>query len=458
MNKKIFRAVFIFLAVLPFLLKCEDLFRGEGVIFLPPPEYKGSGIYEKNNLLSLSPIDAKNFLVLWKYYREKEKGIVDKEKIKKEAIENKGIVKSINPYEILEANTYLSIINDKGKIIMSSSPKEAKVFSGKSFPLILEQSENCPYAVLSNGKIDCFGLSLEDKKSYSINFDLIESAKATFDGKIHTLWIFGKTFNKKFEFKEKTEYDFREPLKPVKLGKRFLLEKGKEEELPFGFNDLFNSISKIAKSPEGEKVKLDPSFINIKVFDDLEYSPGIFLLIEASEVKESRNISQFKGTTLFFRIYVDDYGIGKVQQLHFWISRDKVKEVYFDKEKSVLYIPEMAIDGKSKVFSLGKNGILYYIDFSAAFPDEKGEYETEKGFEVMRYFLYFPSDKETPEIYNFYDEVWPKIEEDLTEDESSAVPMFGLYARIDKNNFLFKGVCGKKKEKKDCFIIASIQK
>ncbi len=453
------RKIFLFFFLSPFFLKGENLFKGEGLIFLPLPSYKGSGVYENIEMVSIVSIDKKSFLVAWRGERFKKDLMVDEKEIEKEAYERGGIIKSKNPYKTLESFNFLTIMDKNGKITSTSNDLEMEEIYGSSTNLlVMDETNKCPYALLSSNKIICYDFNLTEKETFDIPIDYVGDLKVSFDGKFHTLWILGKSFNEKLKISSLEEYDNQKPKAPSKLGIKFIVEKEKFEDLPYNFNEIYNEISKVARDEEGNKVKINPALINLSVISDIQKYGSFWLWAEASEAKEPETIFKYEGTIHFFKIFVDAFGLGKVVQMPFWIKKANIKEEKIDKEKGILYLPPFVKnDKKTRAFLIGENSILYHFRSSVAFPDEKGEYDLSDR-PIISYFIFFPSERESPEFFDLYNEIWPQLEEDLERDEFTAIPMFGIYERMGKYDFLFRGGCVEKNVKKDCLIKATLQR
>ncbi len=453
------RKIFLFFFLYPFFLLGENLFKGEGVIILPLPSYKGSGVYENISMISIASIDKKSFLVAWMGERYKTDLMVDEKEIEKEAYEKGGIIKSKNPYKSLESFNFLTIMDKKGKINSISNDLEMKeIYGSSTHLLIMDETEKCPYGFLSSKKIICYDFNLTEKKSIEVPIDYVNDVKVSFDGKFHTLWIFGKSFNEKIKISSLEEYDNQKPKAPSKLGIKFILEKEKFEDLPFNFNEIYNEISRVARDEEGNKVNINPALINLSVISDTQKYGSFWIWAEAAEAKEPESIFKYEGKIHFFKILVNSYGLGKVIQMPFWIKKVNIKEEKIDKEKGVLYLPPFVKnDKKTGAFLIGENSILYHFRASVAFPDEKGKYDL-KDRPILSYFIFFPSEKESPEFFDFYNEIWPQLKEDLESDDFTAIPMFGIYGRMGKYDFLFKGGCKEKNVMKDCLIKAFLQR
>ncbi len=446
-----------------FSLISEDLFKVEGVIKMPPPYYKGKGIYENIGILSISPIDGKKRLASCTGIITKEDLMVDKGKIEKEAKENKGLIKSLKASEDLETSRFLAIMDKNGKIILAS--KEIKweempeiPYLRSAYPLVMDETEKCPYALFYSGKLKCFDYSLNYKKSIDIPIENIDDIKVTFDGEIHTLWIFGKVYEKGKKYESMFDYFKYKPEKPMKLGIRFILEKEEVQDLPFTFEELYNEIERIAKDYDGKRIKIDPSNIYIESISYMENKDEFCLWVQGSDIENIENVFQYSGTMSFFKVCINPFGIGKVSQLPFWIKRAKIEKEKIDFENSILYLPELIRKGKKKsAYSFGGKEILFYFREAVAFPDERGKYNT-SDMPILSYFVYFPSEKSKPEIYNFFEEIWPQMEKESEKSAFFAEPMFGIFSRIGKYDFLFKGACVEKEEKYSCFINAKFNK
>ncbi len=441
-------------------LKADNLFKGEGVINLPLPKYKGSMIYENSQVISIAAIDEKRLLVAWIGEREKIEGLIDEKEIEREAREKGGLIKS-KKGEILETFNFLTIMDKYGRILSTSEDFEYKPsFGYGSFPLIMDETDFCPYAFISSNKLICYDFNLSKKKDLEIKISSIDDVKVSFDGKYHTLWIFGFSFDKENKTNSLEEYYNKKLEIPKKIGVKYIVEKGKFEELPVSYDEIFNEISKIAIDEAGEKIKINPSLIRLSVLSDIDNSDIFYLWIEAVESEKPESIFKYEGRKVFFKAEITPNGLGKIVQLHFWIIKQSdIKEEKLDKEKKVLYLPPFAKnENTTKAYLVGKNSILYHLRTAVLSPNEKGEYDFKEGLEVVSYFIFFPSEKSEPEFYSFYDEIWPQIKEDLSSEDFSATPMFGLYGRFSKYDFLFKGSCKKKDEKNICLIRTSLQK
>ncbi len=409
--------IFCGILLMNFSLISEDLFKVEGFTKMPPPSYKGRGIYENIGILSIAPIDRKKWLASCTGIITKEEQMVDKGKIEKEAKENKGLIKFVKASEHLETSRFLAIIDKNGKIILTS--KEIKweempeiPYLHSAYPLVMDENEKCPYALLYSGELKCFDYSLNYKKSIGIPIENIDDVKVTFDGKIHTLWIFGKVYEKGKKYESMFDYFKYKPEKPMKLGIRFILEKEEVQDLPFTFEELYNEIERIAKDYDGKRIKIDPSSIYIESISDTENKDDFCLWVQGSDIENIENVFQYSGTMNFFKVCINSFGIGKVSQLPLWIKRAKFEKEKIDFENSILYLPALIKKGKKKsAYSFGGKEILFYFREAVAFPDESGKYNT-SDMSILSYFVYFSSEKSKPEIYNFFEEVWPQMEKD----------------------------------------------
>jgi len=445
----------------------ENIVDFNGIFSLSGSSYS-PGYVESSSIRSIKKISENKLLIYYLKKIERDNVILDKEKIKKEANENKGVVKLDKNFETQFLN-YIAITDKNGKILL-----ENEVDYGGSYlkrdvnpsVLVMDETDKCPYAFIDTNKkeIICYDLSLRKIKNYKISIDEINDYYLTFDGKNHIINFFGKMYNESVDIKNDNDYYFEKPRGFGKIGKRFIIEKEKEEDLTFTLNDLYNEISRIARDEEGKKVRIDKRFIDIKVIDDFEENMSFNILVMASEVKDPKFRYQYTGKIYFFIFELQNYGLGKATQLPFYIFQEQRKQEKVDKEKGIIYLPERVenIVKQSKFFSIGNKDLLIYLRPNVSFPNKEGDYNIDEGFDILQYLIYFSSFKDIPKIYDLYEEIVPSLKEQAEERENLIIlPTFGVLERISKDEILFRSGCMDPKDKEnkwDCIVKATFNR
>jgi len=428
----------------------DNIFEFKDIFLISPPKSL-VGYSEDIFLNKIVPINNQRYLMVYKISRMRN-NIVNDEELKKEAYKNKGVVKQETEIQIQEDH-YIGIIDKNGKILIDKeiSPQDdfSRIFKGNDL-LVMDETDKCPYAYLDYAKkeIICFDLNLGEKKRYKIEMDDIKDFRYYFDGKNHNIYFIGKNYNEKLE--KDGDFLMQKPRDFKTSCKKFILEKEKWEVVPFSLEDLNNQISKIARNPEGEKIKLDKRFIDFKVLNEYDRSNGFNLIVLASDVKESKSIFLYKGNIYFFKAYLDDYGLRKVIQLPFYITQDLINKIKIDKEKSVIYLPEYVLElcDSSEFFTFNGKDILFYLLAHVNFPDNEGKYNYEEGGDIFQYFVYFASEKDSPKIFDLYNDIIPILKKGAKEEGYYIAPMLGvLRDRLEKDEILFKSVCIDEKNK-----------
>lgn len=454
--------IFILIILISIIIFSNELFDYDDFLIISSSKAIPGSI-EKIYPVSLKPISQNQTLIFLKKAKIKDNLILNEKEISK-AIKENQIVKPEKDFDYSE-EYLISIIDKRGKIILENETEfefDIKKGRGSAQVLVMDETDACPYAYVDkNSKIlYCYDLSLNEKKKYEIPLHELNDLKVTFNGKVHIIYFFGREYLSKLSNEQKKDFRNQGPMEYKKVGCKFTVEKEKWDVLPFTLEDLYNSISKIVRNENGDKVIIDKRFIDIKVIDDLKNCDGFDVLIIASEVKDAKKRFEFSGNTYFFKAYIDNLGLGSISQLKFFIHHEKRDEIKEDKEKGILYFPEAmeGIKDYMKLFKIAENDLLMYLSTRVALLNAIEE-QLSDSYDIYRYFIYFSDPKVMPYIYS-YEDISSQLEEKAKNSDFKIIPIFGLRDRIEKYNFLFDSICVDKRDKQKnfpCLLKATFQ-
>ncbi len=320
-------------------------------------------------ILRLTRAGEKRYLALVEYSRWRLDRWADKDRMARER-EQEGVVTA--KMEVREGGLTLAILTDRGKITQQAAvrPEAQDSLSpypgSHSLPLLMEQSERCPYAILHpfSSSLLCYDYQLAFKEKHDIPLHEIGTPRVTFDGVAHTLWIFGKRYAQRPEVRSFEDAYRMVPQGAEAYGVRFRVQDASWEPLPIDGALLLPELERLARSPGGGRVRLAPASVQITPFRDMDEAGEFGVLIEAVASERFQSPVAFAGTRHFFRSRLSAEGLGTIEQLPFWIvqeERDDVR-IHEDGGTTVVHLSGFAKIQDLQVFVLAERRFGVVLD------------------------------------------------------------------------------------------------
>ncbi len=381
----------------------------------------------------------------------------------------------------------LTIVNDRGTILhQAPTPAEAVVKHpanvGREIPLVMDRTNDCPYALLDpgSGVLWCYDHQLASTGKHEIPLEEIDYPRVTFDGERYTLWLFGSRFargagvtpregghdgstggsagigeeGKVPDFVSR----FDVPRVPAEaLGVRYDVTGDSWEPLPLDAGELAAELGRIARGPDGERLRVQPASIQVTPFRDLDTDEGFGVLIQGVAADDYGNRALFSGTRLFFRSVMDRQGLGKITQLPLWLVQEDRRDVVLDEDTGVFRFPSFTRVLDLQPFGLGKNDLALAFLWFVKVPGEDGSYgRGGRGGQVMVLF----SGAGPPRILDLSPEVLSEKARDaaFSMDELEILPV-RLVDRIGPREFAFRALCDSRRnpgERRSCIAVMEL--
>ena len=355
--------------------------------------------------------------------------------------------------ETLEDEMIPAIVGRSGRILITSDRNIDTRYTPSlgSWPGLyeMEDQKECPYLMLDSAgrKIYCLGYNLGSRLSFDIPLDEVVNGVLGRDKTGSILWVFGSDLEEKPTETPAKDISLDAPmLKSRAIGKIFNFKKGKWTAIQVGSQELLENANRVARTPDGEKVELTLDHMSWLALQGSGFEDRVELLLEAFEKGgdlEKRYI--VSGRKHFFKITITKDMVLKAVALRFWMEFGDVSDMAMDEKAGTMKFPRVFMPDREFAFSKKNGGILYYFLAGIQKPNEKMEYPRSKEYEIVKYFVSFPtvnSDAEYLDEYAIRDEV---SKQSKSSGGDSKFMMRGLIGKSGDNEYLFDGRCVDKK-------------
>jgi len=346
-----------------------------------------SGRHEAWNVLRVAPVGAKRFLVLLEHERYRVSPWAHPDRATGEDDGSRVPVRSVT-FENDQERLVLALVRKDGRVLaLGDEPRAAEprpVFAAgaQTVPLVLDERDTCPYAILAAGRraLLCYDLELRFLSERRLPLDEIGYPRVTYDGVEYTLWLFGRRYAERPKPPGSYARAARAPaMTPEGFGVRYRPGDGSVEPMPIDRDDLLARLNRVARGPEGERLRLHPAGLAVVPFRDLDTDEPFWVLIEGIAAQRLGSRYQLRGTRVFFRARLDRTGLGTVQQLPFWVVQEDRADPFVDEERGVVSLPTFLREEDLQPYSLGDNDVVLWLQLAFASPDEDGRVPREKG-------------------------------------------------------------------------------
>jgi hypothetical protein len=424
-----------------------------------------SGKHEVWNILRLTPVDKKRFLVLLAHERYRVSPWTDSGTVKKEREKNQGLVRSV-VFEDSEEKVVLGLLRRDGKILaLADEPTAAErhlaFYPGAhDLPLVFDERDTCPYAILAPGSsaLLCYDLDLRFLAEHKLPLHEIGYPKVTFDGVEYTLWLFGR----KYATPPKPLRSFGDasaapPEVAEEFGIRYRLRDHSVEPIPIDRQELLARMNRLARGPDGQRLHINPAGVSVVPFRDLDNDAPFWVLIEGVATTQVRSRQVLHGTRVFFRARLDALGLGPLQQLPLWMVQEEREDLVIDEDHGVLYFPPSLREQDLQPYSLGKNDLVLWLQLAFARPREDGTVPRTK--ELLQTLAVFQGTADPPQWLHL--DVDPALKErwrqKLSTSELEVWPLF-LLDRVGRSSFAFDSSCEPKRGNEvPCFSLMDLE-
>lgn len=389
---------------------------------------------------------GRRFLALVEHQRNKLSAWVDEQALR-EDIKRQGY---IGADKLAGARFHdellLMLINENGRVIAQSSPHAeithwAGLFpNSRAVPLVMEEAETCQYGLLEPQakKVFCFDLQLGFQRSVDIPLDIPMVPGVTREGNEYSLFFFGWKFGQVPLLSRWDQLYDMIPERPESLGAVWKVGAPSMAPLVVSPSQLWQAVARVARGPQGEKLKVQQAGLAIHPIQRLAPTPDLGVLITAISSSDYARYVRFEGVRLFFRASLTQNGMSQVVQLPFWVVQEEGrKEAEVDADTGTLFLPSFADLENLRAFEFKPNHIGLSLVALYKLPREDGSYDL-RVWDDAKFFVTF-SGRELGQVYEFDEAFREQAAKVLSTRETKTYPV-KLWGMVGPSLFAFHGV------------------
>ncbi|MGQ9495848.1 MAG: hypothetical protein ACUVRY_10590 [Thermoanaerobaculaceae bacterium] len=289
------------------------------------------------------------------------------------------------PLKIFKDSLALVFLDPQGRIIKHSTggpevPEAMSPFpNSHHLPLVVEGSDRCPYALLQARErvLVCYDHELGYLGKHEIPLDEIGVPVVSLQAGEPSIVFFGKNYRERPKVERFGDLFRAKPEVPVGFGQRFAVEEGTWSPLPIDPIELAGALSRVARGPAGEKVKISPASVQLVPIRETSPAESFDVLITGVSAQEFVSLVQFFGVHHFFRARFTPTGLGSLAALPFWVVQEERTEVDIRQANggTVVHVPAVAKLFELQAHSRGEQRFAFYMMLTYKQKRDDGSYD-----------------------------------------------------------------------------------